>query len=129
MVRKDKRAIVDDVRNPLGFFVVALLVIEAAMCVGIAAARLTPELAFAALCLMAALFLVVVAAVTYITVKLPHHLYEQISRRLQSAEETREFVNSPALREFVQSVVEDTLSSGSRPSGRPIESKPEPAND
>ena len=86
------------------------------MCVGIAAARLTPALAFVALCVMAALFLVVVAAVTYITVRLPHHLYEQIGRDLRTAKQMAEFTDSRGFREAVLEIVAESESSDIDPS-------------
>ncbi len=108
MDRKSRRAIISDVRNPPGLFVVALGVIEAAMCVAIAAARLTPGLAFAAPCVMAALFLVVVAAVT-ITIRLPHHLYEQVGRDLRLAKQMADYTRSQVFRDAIGDIITEMI--------------------
>ena len=111
-------------RNPLVFCALALLVIEAIMGAVISYAKLTPGLTFAAFCIMAFLFLVVVGVVAFITIYWPHHLYEQARRDLRSARETNEFVKSPAFREIVQSLVEDIIrdqptTAGSEPGRKP----------
>ena len=126
--KTSKSSVLHEVRNPLVFFALALLVIEGIMGAVISFAKLTPGLTFAAFCIMAFLFLVVVGVVAFITIYWPHHLYEQVRRDLRSARETNEFVKSPAFREIVQGMVEDKIKGNDGPVGGAIRPREDQTN-
>jgi heme A synthase len=109
MSPKSKKFVLAEIRNPLVFFALALLVIEAIMGGVVAATKMTPALVFAAVCVMAVLFLVVVGAIAFITIKWPLHLYEEVQRDLKSARQTKEFLDSAAFRDTVRDIVAEVV--------------------
>ena len=121
MPEAERRGVVlGAVRNPLIFFSLALLVIEAIIGSVVALSQMTGGYQFASVCLMACLFLVVVVTVAVITIKWPKHLYEEIAQELENTRQIKEFINSPAFGE----VIEDLLQARVRPEClRPTERK------
>jgi len=71
-----RKGLVNQVKNPLVFFALAILIIESIFGLVIGLSDIGATLKFVTICLMAFLFLVVIGSVTYITVKYPTHLYE-----------------------------------------------------
>ena len=71
-----RMGLVKQVKNPLIFFTLAILIIESIFGLVIGLSDIGASLKFVTICLMAFLFLVVIGSVTYITVKHPTHLYE-----------------------------------------------------
>lgn len=103
--RRSRTAILGQIRNPLVFFALALLMIEGIIGAVVAKSGLTQGYLLASVALMAFLFLVVVGAVTWITIKWPQHLYEDVVKELQAARELKEFVESAAFRDTIEEVV------------------------
>jgi len=108
---KDRQGILSQIRNPLIFFALALLVIEGIIGGVVAMSKMTAGYQFCAVCIMAFLFLVVVIAVILITIKWPGHLYEEIVRELETAKNLRKFVNSQGFQDVIRDVVEEILAS------------------
>ena len=96
------------VRNPLIFFALALLVIEGIMGTVVAMSEMTGQYQFYSLCLMAFLFLVVVIAVAVITIKWPKHLYEEVVEEFRSLSE---FINSTGFKDAIEDVLVDRIKS------------------
>jgi heme A synthase len=109
MGRAKRASVLGEIRNPLVFFALALLVIEAIMGTVVARSNMTPALVFASFCIMAGLFVLVVAMVALITIKWPQNLYEQVRRDLQSAHRTEEFLRTQAFRDAVQDIASDAV--------------------
>ncbi|MEW5767213.1 MAG: hypothetical protein AB1797_06240 [bacterium] len=89
----------------------ALLIIEGIIGLVIAKSKMTGEYQFYAVCIMAFLFLVVVIAVTVITIRWPRHLYEEIIHELEVTRYLQEFINTRGFRD----VMEDILVSRIKP--------------
>lgn len=68
MAPKRRATILGQVRNPLIFFSLVVLVIEGMITVAVTTSKMADPYKFAAICLMVFLVLVVVAAVTMITI-------------------------------------------------------------
>lgn len=109
MTQRTRQSLLAQIRNPLIFFALALLVIEAIVGAVVATSKMTPILVFASVCVMAALFLIVVCAVAFITIRWPHHLYEQVQRDLRFARQIKDFINSQAFRDTVKDIVIETV--------------------
>ena len=97
MAKQNWAPVLAQVRNPLVFFALGLLVIESGIGV-VAAFRLEDEHLLYAFGLMAALFVVVVALVAAITFWRPGHLFEQVA-------ELKKTINS----EGFQDIIEDAI--------------------
>jgi len=108
-IRGRKSNVLGQIKNPLVFFALALLVIEGIIGSVVAASKMSGEFQFAAVCLMAALFLVVVAAVTVITIRWPRHLYEDIVKDIKSSHRIAELLNSKAFQDGVEDMVEKII--------------------
>ena len=85
MASRNRKTVLGEIRNPLIFFGLALLVIEGIMGAVVALSKMAPTLVFASICIMAGLFLIVVGAVAFITIKWPAHLYEEVQRDIKWA--------------------------------------------
>lgn len=109
--KENKRGILSQIRNPLIFFALALLIIEGIIGLVIAKSKMTGEYQFYAVGLMAFLFLVVVIAVTVITIRWPRHLYEEVIHELEVTRYLQEFIDTRGLRD----VMEDILVSRIKP--------------
>lgn len=109
MSENPRARFLEQVRNPLVFFALALLIIEGVIGIVVATSNMSGELQFYSICVMAFLFFVVVIAVIVITIKWPRHLYEDIARQLEATSETtkqiKEFINSPAFRDTIEDVI------------------------
>ena len=90
-------SILKAVRNPLGFFALALLVVEAAIG-AIVAYRLEDQDVFWALVLMAVLFVVITGLVAVIAFWRPRHLYEQV-------DELKNTANSEGFRDIIDDAI------------------------
>ena len=91
------------VRNPLIFFALALLLIEGIIGMVVTKAELTELHTFYCVCIMAVLFLV--AVVTLITIKWPRHLYEDIVEEIKITHSIRDYLESPAFKDTVEDVL------------------------
>lgn len=99
MPLNDRKGILSQIRNPLGFFALALLIIEGSL--GAVTIGMTSGHKFYTVLIMAFLFLCVVASVVFITIHKPKHLYEQIASSLEATKEIREFMNSKGFADVV----------------------------
>jgi heme A synthase len=109
MAPRSRKSTLGEIRNPLVFFGLALLVIEAIMGGVAATSNLGPTLVFAAICVMAGLFLVVVGAVAFITIKWPAHLYEEVRRDIKWSRQANELLKGKAFRDAVKDVVSEAV--------------------
>ena len=107
--KRTKGGILGQVRNPLIFFALALLVIEGIIGIVVARSEMTGEYEFYSVCLMAFLFLVVVIAVAVITIKWPRHLYEEVVEELQISRSLSEFINSTGFRDAIEDILADRI--------------------
>ena len=107
--KRNRAEILGQVRNPLIFFALALLVIEGVIGVVVATSKMTGEYQFYSVCLMTFLFLVVVIAVVTITIKWPRHLYEEVVDELQISRYLREFINSTGFKDAIEDVLVDRI--------------------
>ena len=102
-------AIIEAVKNPLGFFALAVLICEAILTIGIAASGLEEIHKFILYCGLVALLFVLVGAVTFLTVNYPRHLNPEMAKALEKAEEFEEYVESKVFRDVVLNIVEERL--------------------
>ena len=102
---KDRVRVLEQIRNPLVFSALALLIIESAIGLVINSLDIEARFKFYTICIMAFLFLVVFIAVMIITFTRPTHLYENIAKELENAKHLTEFVNTPGFREFIEDVI------------------------
>ncbi len=78
-ITSDAAVILSKIKNPLIFFALSLLVIEAVLAMVVTNSNLSAQHTFYSVCIMSFLFFCVVGVVTFITVKYPAHLYEGLS--------------------------------------------------
>ena len=97
MANEGWASILKAVRNPLGFFALALLVVEAAIG-AIATYRLEDQNVLWALVLMAVLFVVITGLVAVIAFWRPGHLYEQF-------DELKNTANSEGFRDIIDDAI------------------------
>ena len=97
MAKEKRVSILKAVRNPLGFFALALLVAEGAIGT-IAALKLKDELLFYALVLMAVLFVLPTGLVAAIAFWRPTHLFEQV-------DELKDTINSEGFRDVIDDAI------------------------
>ncbi len=93
---------IKSVRNPLGFYAFAVLIIYASMTIVLTTTNLDSSQIFIAFILMAILFFLILVSVTLITILWPKHLYENIAK---DVEELRLFSGKAfvdAVKEIVQ---------------------------
>ena len=102
---KDRVAILGQIRNPLIFFSLALLLIEGIIGLVVTKSGLTEILTFVSICIMAFLFLVVVAIVSWITIKWPRHLYEEVVQELETTRSIKEYIESPAFTDTIEDII------------------------
>jgi len=97
---KIKRGVLNQIKNPLIFFGLALLVIESIIGVTVAASGMSDNQKFYSVLVMAGLFLAVILTNSgNLTIKWPTHLYEQIAKQTETTKEIETFLNSTAFRE------------------------------
>ena len=108
MPGRDIKGILGQIRNPLVFFALALLVIEGIIGVVATKLEMPPQHQFYTVLLMAFLFLCVVGSVVLITIKWPAHLYEQMSEKLDAVQEIREFMDSEGFADVVRDLTCNT---------------------
>ena len=104
-----RKHVLSEIRNPLVFFALALLIVEAIFGIVIIKATLPHLDIFIAVTIMAFLFLVVVVSVVVITIKWPSHLYEEISRDLQDTKAIKKFLDSDGFRDIIEDIIEDII--------------------
>lgn len=93
-IENNRAEILGQVRNPLIFFALALLVIEGSITTLVAtSSKLSSQDEFRAVEIMAGLFVMVVGIVAWITYRVPSHLYE-VTRRLEEVERKFETVRN-----------------------------------
>lgn len=114
--KTDRKGVLGQIRNPLVFFALALLLIEAIIGAVVAASKMTGDQQFYSVIIMAFLFFSVLGAVAIITIKWPTHLYEEITLIKQKidiqTETTRNFeqlINSNVLRDIVEEIVQNKI--------------------
>jgi heme A synthase len=83
----------------------ALLVIEGVIGVVVATSHAGETTVRIAVFVIAGLFLVVVGAVTFITIRWPTHLYEEVRRDIKSSRQMNELLDGKAFRDAVKDVV------------------------
>ena len=106
MTKKNERtAILAQIRNPLIFFALALLLIEGIIGMVATKANMTEMHTFYSVCIMAVLFVVVVGVVTLITIKWPRHLYEDIVQEIETTHAIKEYLESPAFKDTVEDIL------------------------
>lgn len=103
---ENRGAVLKQIRNPLIFFALALLVVEAILGVVVATSGLTENHKFTMLILMIVSLLLIVGVVALITIKWPENLYEKIGKDLENARYLREFVNSDGFKDSVIDIIE-----------------------
>ena len=74
--QRGRRGILGEIRNPLVFSALALLIIESTIAIAVRGSGLESRYKFYVICIMAALFLIVFVIVMVITFWRPEHLYE-----------------------------------------------------
>lgn len=103
--KNHKFAVLGQVRNPLIFFALALLLIEGIIGLVVTNANMIEVHTFFSVCIMAVPFLVVVGVVTLITIKWPRHLYEEIVQEIQMTRAIKEYIDSTAFRDSIEDIV------------------------
>ena len=103
MATKSWASTLKAMRNPLGFFALALLVIESVIG-AIATLRLEDQYVLYALGIMALLFVLVVGLVASITFWRPTHLFEQVDE-LKNAMDSKGF--SDMIEDAIMDLVKD----------------------
>lgn len=101
MPEATRKGVLGQIRNPLVFFALALLIIEGIIGVVTINSEMTAKYQFFTFLLMAFLFLSVVASVVYITIRWPKHLYEDINSSLGTVKEIQEFISSAGFADVV----------------------------
>jgi len=81
-----RNVVLTQIRTPLVFFALSLLIIEGIFALVVIKSQLTGDQQFYSLFLMAGLFLAVVACVAVLTVMYPDHLYDRVLKVEQEAE-------------------------------------------
>ena len=128
---KNKSGVLTEVRNPLIFFALALLVIEGIFGVVVATSRMTSDQQFYSLLVMAGLFVLVVIIVAVITIRWPRNLYEAVEEQARRQEETQarvrqvlEVMNDPVFaRAIARAVAAETTK------GREVERPQQPGTE
>ncbi|MEW6096975.1 MAG: hypothetical protein AB1567_10720 [bacterium] len=106
MAKKDKKAeVLGQIRNPLVFFALALLLIEGIIGLVVTKANMRELYTFYCICIMAVLFLVVVCVVTLITIKWPRHLYEDIVHEIETTHAIKEYIESLAFKDTIEDIL------------------------
>lgn len=102
---RSRADVLSQIRNPLVFFGLALLVIEAIVATMVVKSGMSGDQQYRALWIMAALFLFVIVIVALITIVWPEHLYENIDKRLRRTEEVAKLLESDAFRDYIEEIV------------------------
>ena len=97
--------ILGQVRNPLVFFTLALLLIEGIIGFVVTKTSMSETQTFCSVIIMAFLFLVVVVAVTLITIKWPRHLYEDIAKEIEVTHVLKEYIESSAFIDTIEDIM------------------------
>lgn len=95
---QNRSEVLAQVKNPLIFFALALLVIEAVLGIVIVNSEMTPAHQFYAFLIMATLFAIVVGLVAVITIWRPSHLYHDVA-------ELKEIIDSAAFSDTIEEAV------------------------
>lgn len=90
-------AIIEQVKTPLGFFALALLVIEAIFGATVVFSNMTSLQQFVSLLIMAFLFVVVLVAVIVLTIVWPTHLLNQLDQTTELTRKLDSWVTGSAL--------------------------------
>lgn len=115
MQNETRNGVLSQIQNPLIFFSLALLIIEAIIGLAMRAAdKLTGNQQLVILLTMSFLFLVVVSVVAIITVKWPHHLYQNIKNDLETSKIVNKFINGDGLKDIIMDVVADMNQNGEK---------------
>ena len=109
--KKNIADILGQVRNPLVFFTLALLLIEGIIGMVVTKSTLTETHTFYSICIMAGLFLIVVGVVAWITIKWPKHLYEEIVQGIETSKDLKEFIESTSFRDTIEDILTQTVKS------------------
>jgi hypothetical protein len=101
MKKTGRKGILGQIRNPLVFFALSLLIIEGIIGIVATKSEMSANYQFYTVVIMAFLFLCVVASVVFITIRWPKHLYEDIASSLGNVQEMHEFINSKGFADVV----------------------------
>ena len=101
VAKHDWAGVLKAVSNPLAFFALALLIVEAVIGT-MAAVKLDSQDFLSALIVMATLFVVIVGLVAVITFWRPGHLYEQVH-------ELTNTINSQGFRDIIEDAIMDLV--------------------
>ena len=94
---------IEAVKNPLGFYALAIIVIYASMTIVLWTSNITEQYLFWCFIIMAVIFLTVVISVTWITIRYPKHLYESVAK---DVEDLKGFIESEAFIDGVKDIIE-----------------------
>ena len=100
----NRKGLLGQIRNPLVFFALALIIIEGIIGIVASKSQMTGQYQFFTILLMAFLFLCVVASVVLITIRWPKHLYEQIAESIDTVNEMQDFINSEGFADVVKDI-------------------------
>ena len=106
-ILKDKKGIIEQVKNPLKFFALALTIIEVVIGIIAVKAEMGKTYRFLLVLLMILIFLIVISAVGLIVIKWPQNLYENIAETVKNTEQIKEFVDSKAFEDVVKNITLD----------------------
>ncbi len=99
---QNRTGVLAQVRNPLIFFALALLIIEGTIGLVVSQSQLTANQQFYSILLMAFLFLVVISVVAVITIWRPRNLYEEVTT-------LKEFINSDGFQDAIEDVLAERI--------------------
>jgi heme A synthase len=89
-------AIIEQVKNPLGFFSLSLLVIEAVFGAVVVFSKMGQDYQYRAFLIMTGLFIAIVLIVTLLSIIFPKHLWEQLNRTSAETERLASILESTA---------------------------------
>lgn len=101
----DRIGVLGQIKSPLIFFVLALLIIEGILLAVLGLTEFSEALQFTLILLMFISFIAIVGSVTYLTIKYPTHLNDKLSKELSELNDVKEFVESPAFKELIDQQV------------------------
>ncbi len=105
----DRTGVLGQIRSPLIFFALALLIIEGILLAVLGLTSFNETLQFILILLMFTAFIAIIASVTYLTIKYPTHLNDKLTKELSELNDVKEFVESPAFKELIDQQVVQIL--------------------
>jgi len=105
----DRGGVLGQIRNPLVFFALALLVIEGIIGLVVTYSKLTGDQQFYCIWIMAGLFVLVVASVFLLTVFWPRNIMGEFEKVATDVEELKKFIDSTAFKDVVIDILEEKV--------------------